>query len=241
MTWTSYWIHDFDLEHHTSAEVNLQEMRKPFIEAFQRIWAGEADNDAFNRLIIGANLDWREVAMLRAYARYLKQIRFGVSQDYMANTLASYPEITRELVTLFELRFDPADRPDEGEVEACVELIQRLLDEVASLNDDQLLRRYMELIQATLRTNYYQARQDGEPKDYIAFKLEPGKVTGMPKPRPAFEIFVCSPRPAGVQLRGGEVAYEGPADKAEAEAAKAEAAALREAAEKRASDSSSDA
>ncbi|MCE0734240.1 NAD-glutamate dehydrogenase [Halomonas sp. G15] len=205
----SYWIHDFNLEHHTSTEVNLQEMREPFIEAFQRIWAGEADNDAFNRLIIGANLDWREVAMLRAYARYLKQIRFGVSQDYMANTLASYPEITRELVTLFELRFDPADRPDEGEVEACVERIQRLLDEVASLNDDQLLRRYMELILATLRTNYYQRREDGGVKDYIAFKLEPSKVTGMPKPRPAFEIFVCSPRVEGVHLRGGKVARGG--------------------------------
>ncbi|TDB00814.1 NAD-glutamate dehydrogenase [Halomonas marinisediminis] len=206
---SSYWIHDFNLEHHTSTEVNLQEMREPFCEAFLRIWAGEADNDAFNRLIIGANLDWREVAMLRAYARYLKQIRFGVSQDYMANTLASHPEITRELVTLFELRFDPADRPGEGEEEACVERIQRLLDDVASLNDDQLLRRYMELILATLRTNYYQRREDGGVKDYIAVKLEPSRVTGMPKPRPAFEIFVCSPRVEGVHLRGGKVARGG--------------------------------
>jgi len=204
-----YWIHDFDLEHHTSVEVNLQKMRGPFIEAFQRIWAGGADNDAFNRLIIGANLTWREVAMLRAYARYLKQIRFGVSQEYMANTLSCHPEITRELVTLFELRFDPEERPAEGEVEACLERIQRLLDDVASLNDDQLLRRYVELIQATLRTNYYQAREDGQPKDYIAFKLEPSKVTGMPKPRPVFEIFVCSPRFEGVHLRGGKVARGG--------------------------------
>ncbi len=205
----NYWIHDFDLEHHTSVEVNLQEMREPFIEAFQRIWAGEADNDGFNRLIIGANLTWREVAMLRAYARYLKQIRFGVSQEYMANTLSSHPEITRELVTLFELRFDPEERPAESEVEACLERIQRLLDEVASLNDDQLLRRYVELIQATLRTNYYQAREDGQPKDYMAFKLEPSKVTGMPKPRPVFEIFVSSPRVEGVHLRGGKVARGG--------------------------------
>ncbi|QTF93961.1 NAD-glutamate dehydrogenase domain-containing protein, partial [Halomonas sp. BM-2019] len=204
-----YWIHDFDLEHHTSVEVNLQEMREPFIEAFQRIWAGEADNDAFNRLIIGANLTWREVAMLRGYARYLKQIRFGVSQEYMAATLASHPEITRELVSLFELRFDPEERPAEGEVEACIERIHRLLDDVASLNDDQLLRRYMELIQATLRTNYYQSRGDGGPKDYIAFKLEPGRVTGMPKPRPVYEIFVCSPRLEGVHLRGGKVARGG--------------------------------
>ncbi|MBB3330383.1 glutamate dehydrogenase [Halomonas campaniensis] len=206
---TRYWIHDFDLEHHTSTEVNLQEMREPFIEAFQRLWAGEADNDAFNRLIIGANLDWREVAMLRGYARYLKQIRFGVSQEYMANALASYPEITRELVTLFELRFDPEERPAEGEIDDCLARIQRLLDDVASLNDDQLLRRYMELIQATLRTNYYQRREDGQPKDYIAFKLQPSKVTGMPKPRPAFEIFVCSPRVEGVHLRGGKVARGG--------------------------------
>ena len=205
----NYWIHDFDLEHHTSIEVNLQEMRGPFIEAFQRIWNGEADNDAFNRLIIGANLDWREVAMLRGYARYLKQIRFGVSQDYMATTLASHPQITRELVTLFELRFDPAERPPEGEEAACVERIQRLLDDVASLNDDQLLRRYMELIQATQRTNYYQRTEDGRYKDYMSFKMEPSRVTGMPKPRPAYEIFVCSPRVEGVHLRGGKVARGG--------------------------------
>ncbi|WP_069383490.1 NAD-glutamate dehydrogenase [Halomonas caseinilytica] len=205
----SYWIHDFTLEHHTSVEMNLQEMRGPFIDAFQRIWAGEADNDAFNRLIIGANLDWREVAMLRAYARYLKQIRFGMSQDYIATTLGSHPEITRELVTLFELRFDPAERPGEEEIEECESRILALLDEVPSLNDDQLLRRYMELIKATLRTNYYQRTEDGGYKDYLSFKLEPSRVSGMPKPRPAYEIFVCSPRVEGVHLRGGKVARGG--------------------------------
>ncbi|GHE20022.1 NAD-specific glutamate dehydrogenase [Halomonas urumqiensis] len=205
----TYWIHDFDLEHHTSTEVNLQEMRGPFIEAFKRIWAGEADNDAFNRLIIGANLDWREVAMLRAYARYLKQIRFGMSQDYIASTLASHPEITRELVTLFELRFDPEDRPQESELDDCLARIQGLLDDVASLNDDQLLRRFAELIQASLRTNYYQTHADGSHKDYLSIKLQPSKITGIPKPRPMFEIFVCSPRVEGVHLRGGKVARGG--------------------------------
>ncbi|MCG6657358.1 NAD-glutamate dehydrogenase [Halomonas campisalis] len=204
-----YWIHDFDLEHHTSIEVSLQEMREPFIEAFRRIWAGEADNDAFNRLVIVANLDWREVAMLRTYARYLKQIRFGMSQDYIAATLANHPDITRDLVRLFALRFDPNRRPDEDELDACVERIIRGLDGVASLNDDQLLRRYMELIQATLRTNYYQPARDGRVKDYIAYKLDPNRVTGMPKPRPAYEIFVCSPRVEGVHLRGGKVARGG--------------------------------
>ncbi|MGO2131415.1 MAG: NAD-glutamate dehydrogenase [Halomonas sp.] len=206
---TTYWIHDFDLEHHASSEVNLQEMRESFIEAFQRIWAGEADNDAFNRLIIGANLDWREVAMLRTYARYLKQIGLGMSQSYIANTLSSYPNITRELVSLFALRFNPVERPDDGAEEACEAHILTLLDEVPSLNDDQMLRRFMALINATSRTNYYQHDEQGCVKDYIAIKLEPAKVSGMPKPLPAYEIFVCSPRVEGVHLRGGKVARGG--------------------------------
>lgn len=201
-----YWIHDFELEH-SGAEVSLSDMRETFSEAFKRIWAGEADNDAFNRLIIGAGLDWREVAMLRGYARYLKQIRFGMSQDYIATTLANYPAITQTLVELFQQRFDPS--LDDHDTSDCVARIHEHLEAVASLNDDQLLRRFMELIQATLRTNYYQQSENGRPKDYIAYKLEPSKVTGMPKPRPAFEIFVCSPRVEGVHLRGGKVARGG--------------------------------
>lgn len=206
----NYWIHDFDLEHHASENVNLQEMREPFIDAFKRIWTGEAENDPFNRLVIGANLSWREVAMLRAYARYLKQIRFGLSQLYIATTLAAHPEITRELVTLFELRLDPEQDGDrDAESDACRERLHRLLDDVASLNDDQLIRRYIELIQATLRTNYYQPGANGELKGYLSFKLDPSQVTGMPKPRPLYEIFVYSPWVEGVHLRGGKVARGG--------------------------------
>lgn len=201
-----YWIHDFELEHN-SADVSLSEMRDVFSEAFKRIWAGEADNDAFNRLVIGAGLDWREVAMLRGYARYLKQIRFGMSQDYIAATLTNYPAITKELVELFRLRFDP--KQHNHATDDCVARLNEHLEGVASLNDDQLMRRFMELILATLRTNYYQLTEDGSFKDYIAYKLEPSKVTGMPKPRPMFEIFVCSPRIEGVHLRGGKVARGG--------------------------------
>ncbi|RAR59683.1 glutamate dehydrogenase (NAD) [Onishia taeanensis] len=206
----SYWIHDFNLEHHGSEIVNLQEMREPFTDAFQRIWRGQAENDPFNRLVIGANLSWREVAMLRAYGRYLKQIRFGLSQLYIATTLASHPQITRELVTLFELRFDPEQEGDRAaEAEACQARLMALLDDVASLNDDLLMRRYIELIQSTLRTNYYQPGDDGELKDYFSFKLDPSQITGMPKPRPMFEIFVYSPQVEGVHLRGGKVARGG--------------------------------
>ncbi|WNK19382.1 NAD-glutamate dehydrogenase [Halomonas piscis] len=202
----SYWIHDFNLEH-SGAEISLRDMSEGFTQAFKRIWAGEADNDPYNRLIISAGLDWREVAMLRGYARYLKQIRFGMSQDYIANTLNGYAEITRELVELFRLRFDPA--LESRDTDACLSRINEHLEQVDSLNDDQLLRRFMELIDATLRTNYYQKEASGKPKDYIAYKLAPSRVTGMPKPRPAYEIFVCSPRIEGVHLRGGKVARGG--------------------------------
>ncbi|SHF02949.1 glutamate dehydrogenase (NAD) [Modicisalibacter ilicicola DSM 19980] len=205
----AFWIHDFTLEHHTSEIVNLQEMREVFVDAFKRIWTGEAENDSFNRLVIGANLTWREVSMLRAYARYLKQLRFGLSEYYIANALVGHPEITRELVTLFELRLDPEQKGRDEETEACLARLSELLDGVASLNDDLLLRRYIELIQATLRTNYYQAGDDGEFKGYLAFKLEPTKIPDMPKPRPVYEIFVYSPRVEGVHLRGGKVARGG--------------------------------
>ncbi|MGC3873973.1 NAD-glutamate dehydrogenase [Halomonas sp. GXIMD04776] len=205
----SFWIHDFTLEHHASDIVNLQEMRDVFVDAFQRIWTGEAENDSFNRLVIGANLTWREVAMLRGYARYLKQLRFSLSQRYIANTLANYPEITRELVTLFELRLDPEQKERDKETDACLERLNELLDTVGSLNDDLLLRRYIELIQATLRTNYYQRDESGGFKSYISYKLEPTKIPDMPKPRPVYEIFVYSPRVEGVHLRGGKVARGG--------------------------------
>lgn len=205
----AYWIHDFDLEHHSNQVVNLHDMREPFIDAFKRIWNGEAENDAFNRLVIGANLSWREVAMLRAYAHYLKQIRFGLSQQYIATALTSYPEITRELVTLFELRFDPEQSDRENEVADCLARLQQGLEEVASLNDDLLLRRYIELIQATMRTNYYRPDADGQLKDYISFKLDTSTVPDIPEPRQAYEIFVYSPRVEGVHLRGGKVARGG--------------------------------
>ncbi|WP_110687931.1 NAD-glutamate dehydrogenase [Salinicola aestuarinus] len=206
----AYWIHDFTFEYRGTEEVDLGEMRDNFIDAFTRIWVADAENDVYNRLIIGAGLDWRQVAVLRAYARYLKQLRIGLSQVYIANTLATYTDITRGLIELFEQRFVPQAPADRDA--ACDKIIESLngqLDKVASLNDDLLLRRYVDLIQATVRTNFFQPQADGSPKAYISFKLEPSKVPGMPKPRPMFEVFVYSPRMEGVHLRGGKVARGG--------------------------------
>ena len=180
-----YWIHDFDLEHHTSVEVNLQEMREPFIEAFQRIWAGEADNDAFNRLIIGANLDWREVAMLRAYARYLKQIRLGFDLGYIASTLNNHTDIARELTRLFKTRFYLARKLTQEDLDdkqlRLEQAILTALDDVQVLNEDRILRRYLDLIKATLRTNFYQPDANGQNKSYFSFKFNPTLIPELPK------------------------------------------------------------
>ncbi|KEA62043.1 NAD-specific glutamate dehydrogenase, large form [Marinobacterium lacunae] len=207
-----FWIHDFTLYYNSSETVDLEEVKQIFQEAFFNIWSGRAENDEFNRLVIGARLNWREVAMLRAYARYNQQIRFGFSQPYIADTLSRHLYITRLLVALFRARFEP-ERQSSAKVQALAERIAGsiidALDKVDNLNDDKILRRYLELIRATLRTNYFQTNAEGEPKDYFVFKLNPHEIADIPLPRPMFEIFVYSARVEGVHLRGGKVARGG--------------------------------
>lgn len=207
-----FWIHDFTLFYNSSETVDLEEVKQIFQDAFFNIWSGHAENDEFNRLVIGARLSWREVAMLRAYSRYNQQIRFGFSQPYIADTLSRHLYITRLLVALFRARFEP-ERQSSAKVQALAERIAGsivdALDKVDNLNDDKILRRYLELIKATLRTNYFQSTADGEAKNYFVFKLNPHEIADIPLPRPMFEIFVYSARVEGVHLRGGKVARGG--------------------------------
>jgi glutamate dehydrogenase len=207
-----FWIHDFTLRYDSVEPVVLEDVKQNFQDAFSSVWAGRAESDEFNRLVIGANLSWREVAMLRAYARYNQQIRFGFSQPYIAEALGRHLYLTRLLVALFKARFEPG-RQSSSKVQALTERIATSiiegLDKVDNLNDDKILRRFLELIQATLRTNYYQPDANGELKDYFAFKLNPHGIADIPLPRPMFEVFVYSARVEGVHLRGGKVARGG--------------------------------
>lgn len=207
-----FWIHDFTLIYQGAEPVVLEEVQDVFQEAFANIWSGRAENDEFNQLVIGANLNWREVAMLRAYARYSQQIRFGFSQPYIAGALSGHIQVTRLLVALFRARFEPGRQSSE-KVAALAERIESsivdALDKVDNLNEDQILRRFLELIKATLRTSFFQRDGAGELKDYFAFKLSPKDISGIPQPRPMFEIFVYSARVEGVHLRGGKVARGG--------------------------------
>lgn len=186
---------------------------KPLVqEAFREIWNGFAENDEFNQLILAAGLAWREVSLLRAYARYIKQLRFGFSQPFIADTLARHLDITASLVDLFRTRFAPDDvtaSERAARIDAVEQGIAEALEYVESLDDDRILRRFHALIQATVRTNYYQQEETGQPKGYLAFKIEPSSLPDIPKPRPRFEIFVYSPRVEGVHLRAGPVARGG--------------------------------
>ncbi|WP_444925218.1 NAD-glutamate dehydrogenase [Microbulbifer sp. DLAB2-AF] len=206
------WMHEFHLEFGLPTKVDAQASRGLFQDAFAAIWNHTAESDAFNRLVLAARLNWREVSMLRAYARYLKQTKSSASQSFIAATLANQVEITRNLVALFRALFDPrlsSGKQEQTRVERLIAKIHDGLDAVENLNEDLVLRRYLELILATLRTNFFQAGADGQPKDYISIKFSPRDIPGIPEPRPEFEIFVYSPRVEGVHLRGSKVARGG--------------------------------
>lgn len=205
------WLNDFSLIHSAGTELNAVALKEVFQETFYNVWMGLAESDGFNRLVLGAGLNWREIAMLRAYSKYMWQIGFTFSQSYVENALANQPGITRELVELFKLRFDPI-LPEDSQNTRTIALRRKIkqdLEEVANLDEDRILRRYVDVILGTIRTNYYQLDNMGQIKSYISFKLDPHAIPDMPLPRPMFEIFVYSPRVEGVHLRGAKVARGG--------------------------------
>ncbi|MGH3022091.1 MAG: NAD-glutamate dehydrogenase [Gaiellaceae bacterium] len=203
------WIYDFGLTY-ADGGLDLEQVGEPFKDSFAQAFRGEIENDGFNRLVLGAGLTWREIAVIRAYARYLRQTGTAFSQAYMEETLAGHAPIVRDLVELFRLRFDPEGESErEGPAAELAGRIEEEIDGVASLDEDRILRSFLGLVQATLRTNYFQRDEAGRPKQYLSFKLDPERVPGLPRPRPLFEIWVYSPRTEGVHLRGGRVARGG--------------------------------
>ena len=194
-----------------------EETRTRFEDAFRAVWDGRAESDGFNALVLGAGLTWRQVVILRTVAKYLRQTGSRFSQDYVESALKSNADIARSLVELFEARFDPEAFGDDAagvrkRSERRQELVTRIrtgLDSVASLDHDRIVRALLGVILASLRTNYFQIDDDGQPKSYVSVKLNPRKVPDLPAPRPMFEIWVYSPRVEGVHLRFGKVARGG--------------------------------
>ena len=205
-----YYIHEFACRLAQPAIGESAHIKPLFEEAFSGVWSGKIENDGLNALTLRASLPWREILMLRALLRYLRQLRVPYSLDMMTTTLLDYPEITQQLAALFVARFDPAFRGDRAKAMAMlVERIMTGLAQVQLVEQDQILRRFLNLIQSALRTNYFQTDDAGEPKPYLSIKFNSRAIDYMPLPKPLMEIFVYSPRVEAVHLRGGKVARGG--------------------------------
>ncbi len=211
---TRVWLYDFGLYHRGVASgvvtADTEELKVLFQDAFGAVWSGVAESDGFNGLVVSAGLHWRQAMVLRAYVKYLRQTGATFSQEYIEESLAAHVELVQLLVRLFETRFDPSFAGDrEGTADELGSEVREGLDSVSSLDQDRIIRSLLSLINATLRTNYYQTAEDGGPKSYVSFKLDPAAVPDLPLPRPKFEIWVYSPRVEGVHLRFGAVARGG--------------------------------
>jgi len=200
-------MQDFALT--VEADCDVGRDRERFEQAFQRIWAGDMESDGFNRLVLGARLDWREVVVLRLYAKVLRQAGFPFSQAYLEDTLGAYPALAAKLAALFRARFDPSASDHAAETERRAREIEADLDAVTNLDEDRILRAYLRLIRGSLRTNFFQRGEKGGPKPYLSVKLASHAIELFPLPRPLYEIYVLSPRMEGVHLRGGKVARGG--------------------------------
>ena len=202
------WIYDFGL---TCDPQGLARAGTSFADVIIAVWSGRLEDDRLNGLVMGAGLTGREITIVRAVLRYLRQATVSFSDSYMTQTLLRHPTIAVGLVRLFEARFDP-ERADQARGEALTAEIEAEIDEVQSLDEDRILRSFLAVVLAMLRTNYFRLASDSDPPrplTYLSFKLDPSRLDMLPRPRPRFEIFVYSPRVEGIHLRGGKVARGG--------------------------------
>ena len=204
------WIHTFTMVTADGAEVDIATIRDKFHQAYAKIWDGQLEDDGFNRLVMTARLGWRDITLMRALCKYLRQAAIPFSQSYMEATLNANPGITRKIAKLFHIRNDPAFKDDRQSAAEKLEAeIAASLDGVVNLDEDRILRRYLNTVKCTLRTNFYQPAEGGGRKEYVSFKLDSAHIEELPLPRPLVEVFVYSPRAEAIHLRGGKVARGG--------------------------------
>lgn len=203
------WIMDFSMLLSSEQTDDFDKVSARFQNALTAVWHNQLENDGFNRLVLMGGLTGREASILRAYAKYMRQVGVTFSQNYIESTLANYPAIASQIVKLFDKKFSVSSAGTAKALDKLTGLIYEALENVANLDDDRIIRLYVDMINATLRTNYYQTDEKGQFKPYISFKVKPSLIPDMPLPLPAYEIFVYSPRVEGVHLRGGKVARGG--------------------------------
>ncbi len=207
-----FWLHDMQLDRVGGGAVDIETAKQRLDACFAAVMSGEAENDGYNALVLAAGLTWRDAALMRTFSRYLRQIAVPYSQDYMWATHVRHGEISERLAALFQVRFDPrlpVSPQQRGERQAAIVAdIEARLEKVDNLDEDRIFRHFANVVQAAIRTNFYQ-EEAGQAKPVIAIKFDSRKINAMPLPRPRFEIFMCSPRLEAVHLRFGAVARGG--------------------------------
>jgi glutamate dehydrogenase len=205
-----FWIQDFYLRDEHGAEIDVEKVEARFEECFMAVLNGAVENDGLHRLVTTAGLDWRQISLLRCYAKHILQLGLPFSQTYMEEVLAAHPNVTALLVKQFETLFDPGltDRKRKTELARLETAVERGLKRAQNVDEDRILSAFAGGINATLRTNYFLC-EGGEPKRYISIKLDPKRLPEVPLPRPRFEVFVYAPEVEGVHLRGGDIARGG--------------------------------
>ncbi len=205
----SAWVLDFQMLHTGDNDFDINKVQNTFQNAFAQVWGNELEDDGFNKLLLATNLSGRKITILRAYAKYMRQIGSTFNQTYIEETMGRYPEIANLIIDLFTQKFDPTIKFAQKKLDTIQKDIIERLDQVANLDDDRIIRRYLDMVLATIRTNFYQPHEDGSDKSYMSFKVRPEMIPEVPLPLPKFEVFVYSPRVEGVHLRGGKVARGG--------------------------------
>jgi glutamate dehydrogenase len=202
-------LRNFTLRLSAAATLDIAQEKSRIEQAISAVWRGQQDNDTLNALVISAGLTVRDITILRAYSRYLQQLNFPYSQPLIAAALAAHAPLATTLVRLFHARFDPSIKQRDEKFATLRTSLEAALESVSNLTEDRIIRRIFALIQASLRTNFYQTEKNGAAKSYLSIKFRSALVPEMPLPIPHAEIFVTSMRVEGIHLRGGAVARGG--------------------------------
>jgi glutamate dehydrogenase len=209
----STWVHEFTLADERGERLVFVDVKAPFEETFLAVWTGRTENDGFNRLVLELGVSWREIALMRALARYRQQSGLDPSQAVQEATLAEHAGIARLILDMFKIKFDPAVQASpearRAQVEEVFGRVLEALQQVESLDADRVLRRLALLVDAVSRTNFFQVDAEGHAKPYISFKVASSHLEDLPAPKPFREIFVWAPHVEGVHLRFGPVARGG--------------------------------
>ncbi|MBA2728507.1 MAG: NAD-glutamate dehydrogenase [Parachlamydiaceae bacterium] len=203
------WISDFSLAYR-NGPINIETVKELFQDAFIQVLTGNAENDDFNKLILGASLSWREATILRAYTKYLRQVGFRFTQVYIERALAAHAEITKELIALFLVRHDPElHNKRDKKTKEIEDHITHLLESVISLDEDRIFQHLLDLSRATVRTNYFQLDANGKNKSYLSFKFNSPAIPDLPLPVPMVEVYIYAPHVEGIHLRNTLVSRGG--------------------------------